>query len=202
MLTAAFPDIDPEITEAERQGAKALITRDLPNNHTTTPHPSLAPLSATDFSEILRQEIDRVAAGGPRQQGIDVSRYEAPDGPAGESDEAAMRQALRTAYISSTFLSDRNTNLQLLDEFGKNAWLIGNSQTEEILQGLERELAGLKSETEKINQARKAAQEHSKGELLTLQENWKRGIGKILEIQVASDQLRRQTLERQRHPAA
>ncbi len=200
MLTAAPLDIDPDITQVERQQAKTLIARHLPSRHTTIPHPSLAPLPATNFSDIFRKEMDRIAAGEPRQQGIEVSRYEAPDEPASESDEATMRQALRTAYISSTFLSDRHTNLQLLDEFGKNAWLIGNSQTEEIFQGLERELAGLKSETESVNKTRKAAQENSKAELLTLQENWKRGIGKTLEIQVATDQLRHQILNHQRHP--
>src|ERR1700761_3447180 len=105
MLTAATADIDPEITEAEREVARALIARHLPNNHTTTPHPSLTPLPTVHFSDIFRQEIDRVAAGGLRQQGIDVSRYEAADEPANEGDETAMRQALRTAYISSTFLS-------------------------------------------------------------------------------------------------
>ena len=202
MLTAALPDIDPDITEFERQHAKTSIARHLPDRHATTPHPSLAPLPAANFSEIFRKEIDRIAAGDARQQGIDVSRYEAPDEPASESDEATMRQALRTAYISSTFLSDRHTNLQLLDEFGKNAWLIGNSQTEEILQGQERELVGLKSQTESVNKTRKAAQENSRAELLTLQENWKRGIGKILEIQVATDQLRRQILERHRDSTA
>ena len=202
MLTAAPPDIDPEITDAERQRAKALIAKHLPRDHTTTSHPSLAPLPAAKFSDILRQQIDRVAAGEPRQQGIDVSRYEAPEDPASDSDEAAMRQALRNAYISSTFLSDRDTNLHLLDEFGKNSWLIGNSQTEAILQDLERELAGLKSESETVNKARKTAQEQSKGELLTLQENWKRGIGKVLEVQVATDQLRRQVVEHQRRHAA
>ncbi|ETI29579.1 hypothetical protein G647_02032 [Cladophialophora carrionii CBS 160.54] len=202
MLTAVIPDIDPEITDTERQRAKALISRHLPNNHTTAPHPSLAPLPAVNLSDIFRQEVERVAAGEPRRQGIDVSRYEAPNEPAIESDEATMREALRNAYISSTFLSDRQANLELLDEFGKNAWLIGNSQTEEILQGLERELAGLRSEAENVNKARKAVQEQSKAELLTLQENWKRGIGKILEIQVATDRLHRQTLEPQRRPAA
>jgi len=131
-----------------------------------------------------------------------VSRYEAPEEPSSNSDETIMRQALRTAYISSTFLSDRHTNLQLLDEYGKNAWLIGNSQSEAVLQDLERELVGLKSETEEVNKARKAAQEQSKGELLTLQENWKRGIGKVLEIQVATDQLRHEMLDHQRQHAA
>jgi pre-mRNA-splicing factor SPF27 len=202
MLTAAILDIDPEITNTEREKAKALISRHLPNNYTTAPHPSLAPLPAATFSDLFRQEIDRVAAGEPRRQGIDVSRYEAPDEPASESDEATMREVLRNAYVSTTFLADRYANLELLDEFGKNAWLIGNSQTEEILQRLEGELAGLRSETENVNKARKEVQEQSKAELLTLQENWKRGIGKILEIQVATDRLRRQILEHPGEPAA
>ncbi|OAP59003.1 hypothetical protein AYL99_06300 [Fonsecaea erecta] len=197
----SLPYIDPDITDAERQRAKASIARHLPKDYLSTPHPSLAPLPAVNFSETFRQEINRVAAGQPRQQGIDVSRYEAPDEPASDSDQATLKEVLRNAYILTTFLSDRHTNLQLLDEFGKNAWLIGNSQTEQILQVLERELTGLKTETESINRARKATQEQSKGELLTLQENWKRGIGKILEIQVATDELRRQLGQGQLHAA-
>ncbi len=173
-----------------------MIVQHLPPTHLTTPHPSLAPLPAVEFSEVFLQEINRVAAGQPLQAGIDVSRYEAPDEPASDSDAATMRQALRNAYISSTFLSDRYTNLQLLDEFGKNAWLVGNSQAEEVLQSLEQELARVKADTEDINKARKSTQEQSKGELLTLQENWKRGIGNILEIQVATEELRQQFFHR------
>ncbi|EXJ67005.1 uncharacterized protein A1O5_09651 [Cladophialophora psammophila CBS 110553] len=197
----SLPYIDPDITDADHQRAKASITRHLPKDYLTTPHSSLTPLPAVKFSETFRQEINRVAAGHPRQQGIDVSRYEAPDEPLSDSDQATMKEALQNAYILNTFLSDRHANLQLLDEFGKNAWLVGNSQTEQILQVLERELAGLKSETENINRARKATQEQSKGELLTLQENWKRGIGRILEIQVAAAQLRQQMGLGQLHPA-
>lgn len=179
-----------------------MIAKNLPQNHLTTPHLSLAPLPTVEFSEIFLQEINRVAAGQPRQAGIDVSRYEAPDEPASDSNESTMRQALRNAYISSSFLSDRHTNLKLLDEFGKNAWLIGNSQAEEILQSLEQELARVKAETEDINKARKTTQEQSKGELLTLQENWKRGIDKILEIQVATHELRQLIVQRQRNAPA
>jgi pre-mRNA-splicing factor SPF27 len=145
--------------------------------------------------------VERVGAGQARLGGVDASRYEAPDEPSSNADEEQMRQGLRAAYISTAFLSDRHTNLQLLDEFGRNAWLIGNSQTEEILQGLERELAGLKSETESVNKERKTMQEQSKAELDTLQENWKRGVGKILEIQVATNNLHRQVLEQQRQHA-
>ncbi|KIX06801.1 uncharacterized protein Z518_04777 [Rhinocladiella mackenziei CBS 650.93] len=197
----SLPYIDPDITNADRDHAKALITEHLPPNYLTTPHPSLAPLPTVEFSEIFLQEVNRLAAGQPRQAGIDLSRYEAPETPASDSSEEVMRQALRNAYVSRTFLSGRHTNLILLDEFGKNAWLTGNSQAEEILQGLERELARVKAETERVNKARKAAQEGSKGELLGLEDAWKRGIGQILEIQVATDRLQQLIVERQRNPA-
>lgn len=138
----------------------------------------------------MLQEVARIGAGRPLQGGVDLTRYEAPDEPSSDSSLDEWRQALRTAYASAALIAGRYTNLALLDEFGKNAWLISNSQAEEILQDLEVELARLKEETENINKARKAAQEHHKAELLGLQEHWKRGLGKILEVQVATDGLR------------
>jgi pre-mRNA-splicing factor SPF27 len=63
---------------------------------------------------------------------------------------------------------------------------------------MEANLAMVKAQTEHINRARKAAQEQAKGELVGLEENWKRGIGQILEIQVATDELRLLILEQQR----
>lgn len=128
--------------------------------------------------------------------GIDLTRYEAPDEPASDTPQDAWRQALRNAYVSSTYLSGRHLNLTLLDEFGKNAWLIGNSQLENLLQELEHELARLRDDVENVNKARKAAQENSRGELLGLEETWKHGIGKILEVQVAEAGLRQLILER------
>ena len=176
-----------------------MINKELPSNHLTTTHHALAPLPAVDFSESFLNEVNRVATGQPRQGGIDLSRYEAPDAPASDSGLDTRRQALRNAYVSSTYLSGRYTNLSLLDDFGKNAWLIGNSQAEEVLQGLEQELDRVKTETDNINKARKATQEHSRAELLGLEENWKRGVGKILEIQVATDRLRQLIVERRRN---
>ncbi|EXJ84945.1 hypothetical protein A1O3_05620 [Capronia epimyces CBS 606.96] len=201
-LFESLPYIDPHITETERAKATALIARHLPPDYLTTPHPALPHLAAVNFSDLFSQEIERVGAGQPRQGGIDLSRYEAPNEPASESSEEVKRQALRNAYVSSTFLSGRHTNLQLLDQFGKNAWLVGNSQVEAILKDLENELARVKAESENVNRARKVAQEQAKGELIGLEENWKRGIGQILEIQVATAKLRQQVLERQRIAAA
>jgi len=145
-------------------------------------------------------EINRVAAGEPWHGGIDLTRYEAPDEPASDASQEAWRQALRDAYVSSMYLSGRHSNLTLLDEFGKNAWLIGNSQLEHILQELEQELARLKDDAENVNKARKAAQESSRGELLGLEETWKHKIGELLEVQVAG--LRQLILERKNNSGA
>jgi pre-mRNA-splicing factor SPF27 len=89
----------------------------------------------------------------------------------------------------------------LLEELGKNAWLIGNSQLEAILRQLERELEELKVATESVNKSRKTAQESSRGEMIGLEETWKRAIGRSLEVEVAIEETRQQILEKRRQQA-
>jgi pre-mRNA-splicing factor SPF27 len=151
---------------------------------------------------LIQKELDRRAAGLPLTDGIDLSRYEAPEAPTNKGDIEAWKEALRNAYRSSTYLSGRIANLSLLDEFGKNAWLIGNSQLEDILRTLETELEELKVATDNVNKSRKAAQDGSRGELTSLEETWKRGIGRILEVEVAVEKVRQEVLEKTRQQAS
>lgn len=138
--------------------------------------------------------------------GIDLSRYEAPEPPSAlsASDKAPSevledwRTTLQKAYTSSSHLSTRHENLSLLDEHGKNAWLIGNSQLEEILRGLEKELVETRESTEAIHRQRKMAQEARKGELVGLQDAWKRGVGGIIDVEIAAENLRMEILEKRR----
>lgn len=87
--------------------------------------------------------------------GIDLARYEAsaleaPERTSPHSDErdpellVQWRQTLQRAYGLNTYLGGRLTNLSLLETYGKNAWLIGNSQLEDILKSLEADLAAAK----------------------------------------------------------
>lgn len=140
----------------------------------------------------MAQELYRVESGEPRESGIDMSRYEEPDEPSTDDDAATWRKALRSAYASNTYLGSRHINLGLLEEWGKNAWLLGNSQLEQILKSLDHELARLKEEVDSVNRERKLAQEGSKGEILALEETWKQGIGRLIEVQLATDQLRQE----------
>lgn len=146
---------------------------------------------------MIQTELDRRAANIPISGGVELSRYEAPEPPS-SNDTASWQSTLRKAYSSSSYLSGRLTNLSLLEEFGKNAWLIGNWQLEEILRGLEKELTELKETTDNVNKTRKATQEGSRGEIVALEETWKRGVGKIIEIELATEGLRKEILARRR----
>lgn len=79
--------------------------------------------------------------------------------------------------------------------------MIGNSQLEDILGSIEKELAETKEAAEDVNRQRKLAQEGSQGELLSLEETWKRGVGAILDVELASEGVRMQILEHRRQMA-
>ncbi|KAI9735901.1 MAG: hypothetical protein M1834_001367 [Cirrosporium novae-zelandiae] len=204
-LIDSLPYIDPEVTSQERSHIDRLISAELSPEHKTTPHPSLPEFPEPKFSHLIGQEIARKEVGEPLN-GIDTSRYETLEPPStSESNNTevldAWRDNLRKAYVSSSYLSNRLSNLALLEEFGKNAWLIGNSQLEDILRVVEKELAQTKETTESVNKARKSLQEAARGEMVGLDESWRNGIGKIIEAEVASEELRRKVLERRRETA-
>lgn len=167
-----------------------MIRQELPSDHARSLHPSVTEIPATKLTNVLQQEVERVAAGKPLIGGVDLSRYQDFEQVSQDSDVDALRHALRTAYANTTYLRGRQMNITLLEELGRNAWLIGNSQLEDVQRRLENELTAVKSQSESINRSRKALQEDSRGELLGLEETWKQGIGKIIETQVASDALR------------
>ncbi|CAI7647655.1 unnamed protein product [Penicillium glandicola] len=202
----SLPYIDAAPTASAHAQAQQLINAELSPEHTSTMHPWIPEAPEPKFSQFIQQELARKAQGAPLTGGIDLSRYEAPEAPTRASDTETpnldeWRQTLQKAYASSSHLSKRHENLALLEEHGKNAWLIGNSQLEEILGSLEKELAETKEASEEVNKQRKIAQEASQGELVSLEETWKRGVGAILDVELASEGLRMQILEHRRQVA-
>lgn len=204
-----IPDIDAEPSPQARAAAEKLISAEIPANASSSLHPSIPTAPEPRFSPLIQRELDRKAAGLPLTGGIDLSRYEAPEPPSRASDAETdygayldeWRQMLQRAYTSSSHLSMRQENLTLLEENGKNAWLIGNSQLEDILRDLERKLTQMKESTEAVNKQRKIAQETRQGELAGLEDTWKRGVSAILDVELAAEDLRMQILERRRELA-
>lgn len=193
-----------------RDAIISAIRAEHPVDYATTFHPSVPTSYTPQFSRLIEAEHERIASKLPKPEGtgMDFSRYEDLEPPpktSPHSDEEKpevlrqWRETLQKAYASSTYLSGRLTNLSLLETYGKNAWLIGNSQLEEILKGLEADLSAAKKELANVEEERRATQEDSvKGEMEALEQSWKNGIRGIVEVQIATEGLKQEILERRR----
>ncbi|KAM3425255.1 hypothetical protein BST61_g7206 [Cercospora zeina] len=197
----ALPFVDGPVSEETMHAANALIHAELEPAHATTLHPSIPALRKSNFSELVDAEHARIAAGQPNGDGLDLSRYELLDAPA-KGDLQEWKDTLHKAYASAEYLRGRDVNLGLLETYGKNAWLIGNSQLENELKALEKELDMAKIDQEQLEESRRTAQGNAAAELQGLEEAWKTGVGRMIETQAAAERLRLQILQRKRQDAA
>lgn len=169
------------------------------------PHPALPTLAPARFSAAMTIELARLQHGKAATPGIDLARYESVSEP-GESGTAAAagaewRAALQQAYATHTYLSGRLVNLTLLDQFGKNQWLIGNAALEDLLRHVERELKEVRARLEEVDRQRKEQQEGVLGEFLTLDDAWKSNIERMIATEAAAEGLRLQILQHKRQAA-
>lgn len=176
-------------------------------------HALLPPPIQPAFTPFFQPELDRYAAAASSSnskptplRAIDLSRYEAAELPPQQQHQQNYQQyqqqhlepALHQAYTSTSYLHARRQHLALLDAYGKNAWLVGNWQLEAELRALERELADAKRDVDLVTLQRQRAQGEAGGEIRQLDETWRRGVGRVLETEVAAEALRRQVLEAER----
>lgn len=193
----ALPYIDSAPSAQALAAANALVEADIEPSAATSVHPSIPAQRQPQYSNLIEAEHVRLASGATKEGGIDLSRYEALDAPA-RGDVAEWKAALQKAYASQEYLNNRNINLSLLETYGKNVWLISNSQLEDILRDLEREVEAVKLDLEEVEQARRAAQSNAEGEMKGLEEGWRKGVGRLIEVQAAAERLRLDILERKR----
>ncbi|GJC79431.1 BCAS2 family protein [Colletotrichum tofieldiae] len=160
-------------------------------------------LQRTILLPLIELELERIASKQPLKA-IDLERYQTqeplPDSgkPSTAEDRERLADSLQKAYISYTYLDARAQNLNLLDKWGKNAWLIGNWGLENELKALERDLAETKRLIDVLTVARRRQQEDVAAEMKGLEEAWKQGVGRTLETEIAVEQLRREVLEEMR----
>lgn len=203
LIQKAFDD---PLSDTARQRLISQVEAERPTNYLDALHPLVNTNYTPTFPPLIAAEHDRMTADLPKETGIDLSRYEAdalepPARTFPDSDEqrpellAAWRSALDRAYTSSSYLAGRNANLALLETYGKNAWLVGNWGAESELDRLEAELKNVKTAAETVTAERNARQEGAKAEMLVLEESWRKGVSGIVEVQVATEDLRREVLE-------
>ncbi|KAL7920559.1 breast carcinoma amplified sequence 2 [Trichoderma austrokoningii] len=188
----SLPYIDSQPSPQALAAAHALIAAE---QQTSSPQPSTtAEEEQQSFSPAITTELTRLAAKQPPQP-LDLSRYEAQEIPPESSSKKnvdALKQPLANAFISSSYLSSRAQNLRLLDAHGRNAWLLSNYHLEDQLRGLERDLADTKRDIDLVNAARASRQNDVRAEMQGLEQNWRAGVGKVLETEIAVQELKEQ----------
>jgi pre-mRNA-splicing factor SPF27 len=208
-------ELDAPLNELDRAALAAIVQAERPSDYLTTLHPRVDAHYTPHFSPLITAELDRLESGAPKADGtgIDTSRYtadalEAPDRtlPAAEPQRSEAlerwRAKLRQAKVSSTYLAGRNASLALLESYGKNAWLVQNWQREAARARLEAELAEASASGEALAEERRVAQEAAAAEAAMLEDSWKKGIGGLVEVQLATEDLRRRALEARSQGAA
>ncbi|TWU71281.1 hypothetical protein ED733_001020 [Metarhizium rileyi] len=175
---ASLPYIDLP-SEPELAAARALIAQE-----PQPPRAATTPLSPT-FSPAIQTELARVASSTPLTP-LSTRRYEAQD----LVDDADAAPVLARAYTSAAYLSSRLRNLQLLESHGANAWLLSNYHLEAVLRRVEAQLAAARREVDEVNAARQRRQADVRAELLGLEEAWRSGVARVLETEVAVQELR------------
>lgn len=198
---SALPYIDAAPPTEALAAADALVQAELASEDQSTLHPSIPAKYEPHFSTFMEAEHARIASGQGKEGGIDMSRYEALDAPA-KGDLAAWKATLQKAYASTEYLRGREINLGLLETYGKNAWLIGNSQLEDVLKYLEKDVEAVKREQEVVEGQRKATQGNVAGEMQSLEEGWRTGVGRMIEAQAAAERRKQEILEQKRMAAS
>lgn len=198
----SLPYIDKEPSEQALAAARALVSAEatassLDKSSTTLP-PSAA--DSLKLTPALETELLRISSSTPLKP-LDLSRYEAQDIPA-QANAAQLLPPFTNACISSTYLASRAENLDLLDRHGKNAWLMGNNELEAELKRLETELTEVKAEVDRVNLERRRRQEEASGEMELLEQGWRNGVGRVLETEVAVEELRAKIREELRNKAS
>jgi len=182
---ASYPYYDPALTDEQQDQLDDLLAPFIPT--TSKEHPSLASLPLPPApSAFWQQEYDRLARNLPLSA-IDPSKYNL-------SDE------LTRNLVSTEYLWSRTDNLELLERYGSNAWLIGNARQENALGVLETELARLKEEGVQVNRERKREQLELGGQIDRLEQRRRKALRGILEVEIANAQLEQeiQDLERRK----
>ncbi|MCJ1273869.1 hypothetical protein MMC21_001662 [Puttea exsequens] len=184
----SLPYIDRPPSPTSLLAAKRLISSSLPPSAHTTPHPLLPPSPTPHFSDLITLELSRVQKE-ERLTAIDLSRYEAPPLLSPSIPAPSALQALKAAYTNSAYLTKRLQALELLEQYGKNAWLVGNAQLEDVLRGVEREVVECRGRVEEVNRERRGAQEGGKGRLEGGERVWREEVGRALEAEVAAGEV-------------
>jgi pre-mRNA-splicing factor SPF27 len=163
-------------------------------------------------------------ATGPLISAVDLSRYEDPSATDAEilagarrvlvasstasslspreaseaADAAAASSPLHRLCAAHAYLAARRENLDVMQEYGKDAWLQANAHLEAEVKALELEAEAERRAVDELAEARRRAQDVVAGEAASLSDSWRRGVERMVGVQVAVEVARARVREHMR----
>nr|XP_045594529.1 pre-mRNA-splicing factor SPF27-like isoform X2 [Procambarus clarkii] len=136
-------------------------------------------------TEVMRCEFERVAARQPMDT-LSMKRYELPPPPPGKmTDVAAWGECVDNSMAQLEHQATRIMNLELMNEFGSEAWKAHNNVLQHMLTRSQAQLQECKKEIQELNWSRKSMQTKAGEELRHLESSWVSLVSRNYEIEQA-----------------
>ncbi|PRP73024.1 hypothetical protein PROFUN_17052 [Planoprotostelium fungivorum] len=120
-------------------------------------------------STMVNCEHERIA-NGMEPETLDVSRYELlPPSESKQNDKEAWERALHNAQSQLEHQSLRLLNLELMNKYGANAYIVYNKYLEDIQKRLQNEVQGMQKQIEDMSLERRNEQVFCGENLRTLE---------------------------------
>ncbi|CAL4081169.1 unnamed protein product [Meganyctiphanes norvegica] len=150
----------------------------------------LPTLNITAFeTDLMRAEFERVAARQPMET-LSMKRYELPPPPPGKlTDVSAWSECVENSMAQLEHQSIRILNLELMSDYGAEAWRQHNGLLQNMLNHYQGQLQDLKKSIQELNWSRKNMQTKAGEELRHLETSWVQLVSRNYEIEQACVQL-------------
>jgi hypothetical protein len=170
----ALSFIDAEVSAEERAAVAQLIEQEVETTTTANLHPDLATIRPSRLSAELEDYIANISVH--RGCGIDASRYTLTDKDTTDT---------RKLYLLAFYAQQRRENLELLAQYGKNQWLLGNDQFEQDLKALELALQADGARVRQLAIDREAQQTDVRVTFDYLESKWRESLKNVVDVNVA-----------------
>ncbi|MBN3291908.1 SPF27 factor, partial [Polypterus senegalus] len=174
-----------------REAAAALVEEETRRYRPTKNYLSYLP--TPDFSafetEIMRNEFERLASRQPMEL-LSMKRYELPAPSSGQkNDITAWQECVNNSMAQLEHQAVRIENLELMLQYGSNAWKLYNDNLVHLIEQTQKELQRFRKQIQDLNWQRKNDQLSGGAKLRELESTWVSLVSKNYEIERAIVQL-------------
>ena len=102
-----------------------------------------------------------------------LKRYELPPPPPNkQTDAAAWYECVENSYAQLEHQASRLVNLEIMSEYGSNAWRLNNQTLTDMFGQAEKQLETLKKQIQATNLSRKTEQTYAGVKLRSLEQKY------------------------------